>query len=150
MLPIKNKYIKKSITLLLLIAIMLPVFTYPTSAETGITPYYNNVTTINSRATVSDNGTITITNSYKSPDGKIAKATVTTYIEKQTLGLFWFRVDIGQPDKQWVDTVYQSKYTGSHSFQVTSKGTYRIKVNYKIEGTNGSIDNETKEITVQY
>ena len=72
------------------------------------------------------------------------------YVEKRTLGFFWTRVDIGQPNNQWYDVVYDYMYIGSHSFQLNSHGTYRITVTYVISGTGGEPDIITRTITKTY
>ena len=114
------------------------------------TPYYNNVVTARSTATISDSGLLTIKNSYVGVDGVTTKAVITTYVEKKTLGLFWTRVDIGTTSDQWVDTIYDSIYEGVHTFQLSSKGTYRVTVTYVIYGTDGAPDEIIKEIEKEY
>ena len=69
---------------------------------------------------------------YTGLSGKTTKVVITTYIEKKTLGLFWSRVENGQPNNQWVDT--------SYTFQLSSTGTYRVTVTYKVYGSGGAAD----------
>lgn len=114
------------------------------------TPYYNNVVSARSTATISDSGLLTIKNSYVGIDGVTTKAVITTYVEKKVLGLFWTRVDIGTTDDEWVDTIYDSIYEGVHTFQLSSKGTYRVTVTFTIYGTDGSPDEIIKEIEKEY
>lgn len=115
-----------------------------------ITPYYNNTVSATSSANISSTGKITISNSYSGIKDVTTKAVITTYIEKRFLGIFWTRVDIGTTDDEWVDTVYNYQYTGNHTFQLESTGTYRVTVEYVISGSGGSADEIIKEIEVKY
>lgn len=113
-------------------------------------PYYNNVNSTNSSASISSSGVLTVTNRYVGSSSVTTKAIITTYVEKKVLGLFWSRVDIGQTNDEWVDTIYNYTYTGSHSVQLSSTGTYRVTVEYVIYGSGGSADTITKEIEKTY
>lgn len=140
-------YIKKklcSMTAFFMALIMaLPWFT-AFSAE--ITPYYNNVTTADSYATVSGTGYMVIANNYRGLSGRIDHAVIETKVEKQTLGIFWPDVDGGK----WTDTLYQETYTGSHGVQLPERGTYRVTVEFKIYGKDGTKDNIKKEYRIEY
>lgn len=109
------------------------------SEEGEIMPYYNNTASALSVASVSDSGVITITNKYTGFKNSTTKAVIKTYIEKNVSG-YWQRVDINQTNNQWVDTIYNFMYTGSHTFQLPSRGSYRIKVEFTIYGTGGAAD----------
>lgn len=115
-----------------------------------IEPYYNNVNNVTSAAEIDSNGIITITNSYSASNTVFEKAIITTYIEKRILGLFWVKVDIGQTDNEWVDTLYINTYSGIHATQLSSKGTYRVSVEYAIYGSGGEADTVIKEIEKSY
>ena len=91
-----------------------------------------------------------VTNSYSVINSVTSKAVITTYVEKKVLGIFWSRVDIGQTNDEWVDTVYNYKYSGSHSIQLSSTGTYRVNVEYVIYGSGGSSDTITRQIEESY
>lgn len=93
---------------------------------------------------------MTITNKYQGIKGTTTKGEITTYIEKKTMGFFWTRVDIGQPDNQWHDVIYNYMYIGDHTFQLASHGTYRITVIYVISGTGGDPDTITRTTTKTY
>lgn len=71
-------------------------------------------------------------------------------IEKKTWGLFWKRVDIGEPNNEWYDVIYNYVYAGDHTFQLPSKGTYRITVVYVISGSGGAPDTITRTIKKTY
>ena len=118
-------------------------------ATEEITPYYSNVSSAAVSASVSSDGLLEITNRYYGFQGKMAKAVITTYVEKRFLGLFWTRVDIGVDDNQWVDTIYDYTYVGAHAFQLSSTGTYRITTTFVFSGNDGTIDEivSTDQIT---
>lgn len=144
-----KKTIFTSASLLLILTCIFSIVAIPASAA-NIMPYYNNTVSAQSSASLSSTGTLTINNKYTGISGTTTKAVITTYVEKKTLGIFWKKVDIGQTDNKWVDTIYNYKYSGSHSVQLHSKGTYRIKVNYEIYGTGGAVDKIPYEITKTY
>ena len=109
-------------------------------AAEAATPYYNNTLSARTTVAVSSTGELSVVNSYRGFEDVTTKAVITTYVEKKVLGLFWTRVDIGTTDDQWVDTVYNYYYTGGHTFQLNSTGTYRITVTYTIYGAGGTAD----------
>lgn len=111
---------------------------------------YNNTVTASSTAFISDSGLLTVDNKYQGIRGTTTKGEITTYIEKQILGLFWVRVDIGQPNNQWCDVIYDYMYIGDHKFRLQSRGTYRITVIYVIFGTGGDADTITRTMKKTY
>ena len=116
----------------------------------GIMPRYNNVSSVDTQMSISSSGKMTINYCYEGFPSSTTKAVITTYIEKRTLGLFWSRVDIGQTDNQWVDTIAKYTYDGTRTYQLSSSGTYRVTVTYKIYGTGGSTDTITTEVKDSY
>lgn len=148
----KVKTFKKIFTIILASTLIFVIIATPVNAATKepMIPYYNNVDSANSTVTISSNGTITINNRYTGTQSVTTKAVITTYIEKKTLGIFWIRVDIGQTNDEWVDTVYNYYYSGSHSTQLSSSGTYRVNVEYVIYGSGGSADTITRQIEKSY
>lgn len=148
----KKYTLKKLISLIMANVFLLLIVFVPAKAavQDEIAPCYNNVVSVSSMASVSSTGVLKVTNSYNGNSSVTTKAIITTYIEKKTLGIFWRRVDIGQTDDEWVDTIYNYKYSGSHSVQLPSTGTYRVTVEYVIYGSGGSADTITKEIEKSY
>lgn len=72
-------------------------------------------------------------------------------MEKKFLGVFWTRVDIpNNTEDQWVDIINNYSYIGSHTLQLSSSGTYRITVTYKIYGNGGAADEIKKQATASY
>lgn len=144
----------RALSLLLAFVSVLTVFGVFASSKAvsaaEITPYFNNTISASTSVNLPSSGKITITNSYKGVKDVTTKAVITTYIEKRFLGIFWTRVDIGTTDNEWVDTSYNYYYTGDHSFQLESTGTYRVTVKFVISGSGGSADEIVKEIEKEY
>lgn len=115
-----------------------------------VMPRYNNVASVNTQMSINSSGKMSISYSYKGFPSSTTKAVITTYIEKRTLGLFWSKVDIGQPNNQWVDTFTEYSHTGTRTYQLSSSGTYRTTVTYKIYGSGGSADTITSELKDSY
>ena len=135
---------------LIMCLFVVPLSPVSAATEEGIMPRYNNVSNATANASISDSGKLTITYKYTGSSSITTKAVITTYIEKKFLGLFWRRVDIGTTDDQWVDTINNYKYSGSRTHQLSSTGTYRITVIYKIYGTGGAADEITCQGTGSY
>lgn len=151
-MTMKKYTLKKSISFVLASVLLLLIVFVPAKATTieDVSPFYNNVISVSSNASISSTGVLKVTNSYTGDSSVTTKAIITTYIEKKILGIFWSRVDINQTNDEWVDTIYNYKYSGSHSIQLPSTGTYRVTVEYVIYGTGGSADTITKEIQKTY
>ena len=113
-------------------------------------PLYNNTTSANTTMSINSSGKMTIGYNIIGVASKTTKIVITTYIEKKTLGLFWTRVDNGQPDEQWVKTINSYYYSGSRSYQLSSSGTYRVTVKYKVYGSGGSADEITQQKKASY
>ena len=139
-------------TILTLCLSVVPFCSISVTAATQeeIVPLYNNVNTATANLDVTDSGKLTINYKYAGFSGITTKAVITTYIEKKTLGLFWTRVDIGTTNDEWVDTINNYRYTGSRTHQLSSSGTYRVTVNFKIYGSGGSADVIEKDIKFSY
>lgn len=133
------------VTVILCLLLATQMLVQPVAAVT-VTPLFNNVLSVSNPVTISDSGILLVDNQYYGFEGTTTKAVITTYIEKKTLGLFWTRVDIGQTDNQWVDTVYGYENSVSHSIQLESTGTYRVVTVFVIYGTGGTAD-EIEKIT---
>lgn len=140
---------KNILCLLLTVLLMLSASAVAFASSTYETRY-NNTVMASSVASISDSGLLTVDNQFQGIRGKTTKVEITTYVEKKTLGLFWTRVDIGQPNNQWVDVVYDYLYDGTHTFQLSSHGTYRITVVYVISGSGGDADTITQTMTKTY
>lgn len=142
-----NSKIKKITALLLLLIISMTIFILPTNAdEPTRSKYYSNVTT--TAGIVS--GVLNIHNLYiVSPSTGFTSAEIHTYVERKTLGIFWVKVDNGQPNKTWVDTSTSKNYSKSYSLTLTQTGTYRVTADYTFYGSSGS-ESITMQKTVTY
>ena len=105
-----------------------------------VMPCYNNTAATSTNFTITTAGKATISAAYDGIYNKTTGATVTSYIEKRTLGLFWSKVDIGEPNNEWVDTSTDYADVFGHVIYLEDKGTYRATVVYEISGTGGATD----------
>lgn len=156
------KKVKKQIVAVLLVLCMgiVPFSTvnaaegqissYSLGSGTEIMPLYNNVSSVSSTMSISSSGKMEILYQYAGFPSTTTKAVITTYIEKRTLGIFWKRVDIGETDDQWVDTINDYRYNGVRTYQLSDSGTYRVTITYKIYGSGGSADTVTNELKDSY
>lgn len=148
-----KKHIKRilAITLMLCLCVM-PVFSVSaaSNSENEVMPCLNNAATVSTDMAINSSGKMTITYNVAGYSSLTTKIVITTYIEKRTLGLFWTRVDNGQTDDQWVDTIKDYKYNGVRNYNLSSSGTYRVTVAYKIYGSGGSADNVEQQIKDSY
>ena len=142
----KEGKIKKLILLVMLLSMMSMVIYQKSQAAT----MFNNMYSTYTNAIIASDGTMTIYESYDGIPGVTTRGELTTYIEKRILGIFWKKVNNGQPNNQWVDTIYNYRYSGSHSHQLSSTGTYRATVIYKVYGTGGDPDELTSQVVVTY
>ncbi len=120
------------------------------AAAQEVEPYFNNTVTASNMASFSSSGLLTITNSFTAGKTVFGKAIITTYVEKKVLGLFWSRVDIGQTDNKWIDVIYINSYVGTHTVQLSDKGTYRVTTEFVVFGSGGPADTITRTATTQY
>lgn len=138
-----KKHIKRIFVAILILCLTIVPFS-PVSAAVAdgneIMPLYNNTASVTTTMNINSSGKMTISYQYSGYPSTTTKAVITTYIEKRTLGLFWKRVDIGTTNDQWVDTINDYRYTGSRTYQLSSSGTYRVTVVYKIYGSGGAAD----------
>ena len=138
-----KKIIKRALASILVLCLsVVPFCSVSASAATQeeITPYFNNTLSTTPSMKIDNSGKMSISYKYSGYANITTKAVITTYIEKKTLGLFWSRVDIGTTNDEWVDTVNDYRYTGSRTYQLSSSGTYRVTVVYKIYGSGGAAD----------
>lgn len=145
----KKSVVKRILSFFVMCMILISTVSFIANAV-EITPRYNNVSSVASYAEISSSGVITITNKFSASASVFSRAVITTYVERKTLGLFWTRVDIGQTDDEWVDTIYNNVYSGTHSHQLEKTGTYRVTVEYVIFGSGGAADTITREIEEIY
>lgn len=142
-----NSKIKKIITLLLLLTVSMTLFILPAKAdEPTRSKYYDSVMTTASVIS----GVLKIHNEYTVSSGTgFTSAKIQTYVERRTLGLFWVKVNNGQPNNTWVDTSTSLSYGKNYSLTLTQTGTYRVTAEYTFYGSSGS-ETATRQVTVTY
>lgn len=136
---------KKTTTIFLVLCFILVPFStvYASAAmppEQEIMPLYNNTSSANCAMSISDSGKMTISYRVYGYSSSTTRIVINTYIEKKVAGLFWSRVDIGETNDEWVDTINKTSYIGSRSYQLSSTGTYRVSVTYTVYGAGGAAD----------
>ena len=145
-----KKTVKKSLAVLIALITLFSVCSCIVCAEE--TPetrslYYN---TVESTASISTNGLLTIRNRYTiKPNSGFTSAKISTYVERKVLGLFWVKVDNGQPNKTWVATPTATDYSKTYTLQLTQTGNYRVTAEYIFYGSSGS-ETVTKQPTATY
>ena len=129
---------------LTLCLVLIPFSTIYVSAaaipEQGIMPLYNNTSSANCAMSINDSGKMTISYRVYGYSSSTTKIVINTYIEKKIAGVLWSRVDIGETNDEWTDTINKTSYIGSRTYQLSSTGTYRVKVTYTVYGTGGTAD----------
>ena len=126
---------KKILICLLCMLMLFSYVTIPAAAANDDTmPRYNNVIETITNFSISDSGVATVTVSYTGVPGVTTGATITTKIQKRTLGFIWTKVD------EWVDSARLVSYSTFHSVTLPDTGTYRVVVEYEITGTGGATD----------
>ena len=143
-----TKTIKRSLALLLALITLFSVCTCLASAkETGAKSlYFSQVTT---NASISSGGLLNIRNSYIISSSAFTSAKISTYVERKVLGLFWVKVDNGQPDKTWVAYPTATVYNQPYTLQLSQTGNYRVTAEYTFYGSNGT-ESITKQPTATY
>ena len=142
---------KKFTALALCIMMIFSLVAIPVAASDGtITPRYNNVVNTNTIFSISDTGVATVRIGYDGISGTTTGATITTKIQKRSLGFIWTKIDIGTSNNEWVDTATSAYYSTTHSVTLPDTGTYRVVVNYEISGTGGATDEIEDTYTAEY
>lgn len=138
--------VKKITALLLMFVLALSMFSsLAVAAGSAKSTYFGTVST----AAAVNSGVLDISNYYTISGAGFTSAEIHTYVERKTLGLFWVKVDNGQPDKTWVDTSTAKYHVNDYSLTLSQTGTYRVTAEYTFYGTSGS-ESITKHQTVTY
>ena len=123
-----------SVLLVMVLMVMNVGVAYGAQKPTDtVQPNHNNAT--NARATVqlSSSGTVTI-NLIGSLKSSATSVSIVTYIE-QKIDNEWVRIDNGQPQYQWVDTVTSRSFNITHSWRLPERGEYRVDVTFRVYGS---------------
>ena len=123
---------KKLITLLLVLALGVSVLLVPVWARDNevASPYYVNTSSARTTIVIDDDGTASI-QVYCLGLSNVKSITATTYLEKKVNGS-WMRVDIDQPNDQWVSTTTLRVFSVTRTHQLTSTGTYRAVTTFVV------------------
>ena len=113
------------------------------SASNMVGPRLNNGDETITNFSISSSGIAQIILKYSCNEQTTAGAKITTQLQKRFLLVFWTDVDGGY----WVDESTESNYTAIHTLAVGT-GTYRVKVEYLLYGTDGSV--ETVNANAEY
>lgn len=100
--------------------------------------------------TISSTGLASLRVTYRGDDTVVERISVTSYLEKKTLGLFWLRVNIGTDGNEWFDTCAMSHTDVLNQFQLKSKGTYRATFKVQIINFDGTERTYNEEIIRTY
>lgn len=131
---------KRRIVYSVLVILVLCMAVLPATAQESIMPRYNNTASTTTNFGISAAGKASVAGSYYAYIDYFQSATITTYIEKRTLGIFWSKVDIGTPNNEWVYTSTEPADGFGYEIYLNDKGTYRATVVYEISGTGGATD----------
>lgn len=143
-----KKTTKNSLAVLLVLVTLFSIcICFAHAEETGEKSLYYNI--VKSTATISSNGELSITNVYTISSSAFTSAKISTYVERKVLGLFWIKVDNGQPNKTWVAYPTATVYNNQYTLQLSQTGNYRVTVEYIFYGSNGS-ESLTKQPTATY
>lgn len=115
------------LTLVTLFALSVPAFA--AQPETAV-PYYTNATRATATLSISNSGTATIGLLCIGKSG--TRSIVATYYLEKKNGSSWSRVDIDEPNDQWVDSSSSSTFNKTRTIQLQSTGEYRLSVNYVV------------------
>lgn len=139
---------KKIVAIVLTLTLFMGVFAVSASAA-EIEPYLNNTSSTTTLFNINSKGVGTVTYSC-SGDSNFTRVNIVCYVEKKTLGLFWSRVETGTNNNEWIDSSNRNPYTGTRTFTLKDKGTYRAVVTYTVEGTGGPDDVITSKVEDKY
>ena len=150
---------KKITAIILLLTTIITCMFVPVGAEgtgnftsvTGtITPRWSNGDACDYNFYILTDGTAKVTVDYVGTSGAFTNVTVTTYIQKRFLGIFWTTVDIGQPDNKWIDTSTSIDGRFVHTVSLSNTGTYRAVIKIVFSGTGGADDVIEDKIEATY
>lgn len=134
---------RKILSLIICVVLLGCVFAIGTSAavpdESAVMPCYNNTIMTKSNFNIDENGVATVTVSYFGYNGVTLGGKITTKIEKLISGN-WVTVNIGTTDNTWIDESSSVNFRTTHTVQLTSSGTYRAVIEYRVWGNGGAED----------
>lgn len=126
-----KKILTLGLAIIMLCGMIIPIY----AAENGIKPYLNNTATASSNFIIQDNGEAIVSLGYVGYEDYTTGATITSKFQKKVLW-WWSDVD----GASWTDEAVGDYYSVEHSYQLTSKGKYRVVYEFEIRGTAGDPD----------
>ncbi len=145
-----KKSLQKSIAILIALITLFSTFTCIVCAQEAPETrslYYKTATTT---ASISSAGLLTIKNAYSIKSGSgFTSAKISTYVERKVMGVFWVKVDNGQPNKTWVAYPTATDYSKTYTLQLMQTGNYRVTAEYIFYGSSGS-ETVTRQPTATY
>lgn len=137
-------------TMLALAALMLFMSMFVPFEDAEAEMMYNNTTNALLSCSIDENADLSAILTVYGKQGKTTRINVELYVEKQFLGIFWYRIDIGCTNNIWTDSTTQYYYNNTFTTHLNSHGTYRVTVTYTVSGTGGADDIITKTSTIIY
>ena len=127
---------KKLISLLLVLALGVSILLVPAWARDNevASLYYVNTSSARTTIAIDDDGTASI-QVYCLGLSNVKSIQETTYLEKKVNGS-WTRVDIDQPNDQWVSTTTLRVFSATRIHQLTSTGTYRAVTTFVVTASS--------------
>ena len=130
---------------LILSCIMLLVAIVPIHIfADNVSLYTNNTMSTYTSFIITDSGEARVAYEYDGYEGITAGAVITIKIEKRNFFFFWDEI------VEDCFVVPEVSGFGCNYYQLTSKGTYRCTVTYRVGGTGGEDDVLTFEDTKTY
>ncbi len=146
-----KKKLKKLFAVALTCLVVLSTMTNPAYAaqpEHNISPMYAVPIIVDCGSSIDDNNLLYTTAAYNIDDCEYTRIKITIYVEKRSLLMFWNRVDIGQPNNQWVTYCYGWTNDVEHFAQMPSSGTYRITTTFEVQNGIDVVETITETTTV--
>lgn len=136
---------KKAITLLLLSILIIsslsiPIMAAAMTSDNEILPRWNNTNTCKTNFTITESGTAQVLVQYQGIPDVTTNVETRVQLEKKVLGLFWSKVDIGEPNDEWIVISSNINDTIVHTTHLNKKGTYRAVFEVTFSGSNGPDD----------
>ena len=135
---------KRKICLILSCILLLSLIMTTAVSASDISTYNNHTMVTATSFIITDSGEACVAYEYDGYEGITAGAVITIKIEKRNLLFFWNEI------VEDCFVVPEVSGFGCNYYQLTSKGTYRCTVTYRVSGTTGVDDVITFEDTKTY
>lgn len=146
-----RKKMKKLFAIILTCLVVLSAMAGPAWAaqpQPDVSPMYAVPISVDCVSDIDDDNVLYTTAAYNIGNAEYTRIKITIYVEKRSLLVLWNRVDIGQPNNEWVDYCYGWTNETFHSAQMPSSGTYRITTTFEVENGMDVVETITETTTV--